>query len=345
MRPATRSALRYGTAGALVLGGTLAVTLSASLAWLRQVGPTTSWAVELVALTPFGLPLAVAGLVAGAVVGVLLRTWSRVPSVLAIAAALPLVVVHAWWLAPLWTGTVPVAATGPRLVVMAQNFEEGDAARLVALARGHDVDVLVLTDVPPWQVEAVKATGIGQVLPHTTLGHGRGSVVWSRFPILRDNLVSEGADSRLVTLDVPGMPPVVVAAVHPTPPYQEGGSRWSTDWQRVLDRLEAEHGTAAGATADPVVVLGDLNATRDHRPMRSLEDMGFRDAGEQLNRGLLPTWPANGKERRLGVPVPAVLALDHVLTSPGLVPADLVISDEAGSDHRALIATLTLPAR
>ena len=341
MQPATRSALRYGTAGALVLGGTLAVALSALLAWLRASGPTRSWALELVALTPVGLPLAVAGLLAGLVVGVLLRSWSRVPTVLATAAALPLIGLHAWWLAPLWTGPVPAASTGPRLVVMAQNFEVGDATRLASLVRDSDVDVLVLTDVPPWQLEAVKGTGIGQALPHSTLGHGTGSVVWSRYPITRDDIVSEGADSRLVTLDVPGMPPVELAAVHPTPPYQEGGSRWSTDWRRVLDRVGAAYDEE---DATPVVVLGDFNATRDHAPMRLLEEMGLRDAGEQLNRGLVATWPANGRERRLGLPVPAVVALDHVLTSPGLVPVDLVTSDAAGSDHRAVIATLTLPS-
>jgi endonuclease/exonuclease/phosphatase (EEP) superfamily protein YafD len=341
VRPATRSALRYGTAGVLVLGGTLAVAISASLAWLRVSGPTTSWALKLVAFTPLGLPLAVGALLAGVVVGVLLRSWSRVPTILATAFALPLVVLHAWWLAPLWTGTIPAASAGPRLVVMTQNFEEGDPGALTALVRENAVDVLVVTDAPPWQVEALKATGLNRSLRHTTLGNGLDSIVWSRFPILEDTLISDGADSRSVVLDVPDLGHVALVAVHPTPPYQEGGSRWSLDWERLLERL----GGAYPAGGEPLVVLGDFNATRDHRPMRELEAMGFRDAGEQLNRGLVATWPVNGKERRLGVPLPAVVPIDHVLTRGDLVPTDMVVSDAVGSDHRAVIATLAPAAR
>jgi hypothetical protein len=229
VRRATRSALRYGTAGALVLGGTVAVVISASLAWLRASGPTTSWALKLVAFTPLGLPLAVGALLAGVVVGVLLRRSGRVPALMATVLALPLVVLHAWWLAPLWTGSVPVASTGPRLVVMTQNFEEGDATELASLVRSRNVDVLVVTDAPPWQVEALKATGLGRSLRHTTLGDDVGSIVWSRFPILEDTSISDGADSRSVLLDVPGLGHLSLVAVHPTPPYQEGGSRWSVD--------------------------------------------------------------------------------------------------------------------
>ena len=332
MTAGRRLARRAATAALL---GALAVALavSALLAVLRTTGPPGRRGIELVALTPLGLPLAGAALV----LALLLVLRSRRLALVAAAAALVVGGLHAWWLAPLYVGASPAAAAGPELVVMTQNFEDGDAAALAALVRRHDVDVLVLTDSPSWQVEEVRAAGLRRALPYTTRDHGNGSVVLSRFRITDDARVSDGGDSRSMVLHVPDLGRVHVVAVHPTPPYQDGGRRWATDWQRILDRLE---GRRHGGGTDPLVVLGDFNATRDHAPVRALEEMGLRDSGEVLNRGVVPTWPANGWEERLGVQVPAVVPLDHVLTGPGLVPVDLVVSDAALSDHRAVIVTL-----
>ena len=43
---------------------------------------------------------------------------------------------------------------------------------------------------------------------------------------------------------------------------------------------------------DADLVVGDLNATPDHAPIRELADAGWRDAAELANEGWLPTWPA-----------------------------------------------------
>ena len=330
---ARRRLARRAATAALLGALTVALAVSALLAVLRTTGPPGRRGIELVALTPLGLPLAGAALV----LALLLVFRSRPLALAAAAAALVVGGLHAWWLAPLYVGGSPAAAAGPGLVVMTQNFEEGDAAALVTLVRRHDVDVLVLTDSPLGQVEEVRAAGLLRALPYTTRDHGNGSVVWSRFRITDDARVSDGADSRSMVLHVPDLGRVHVVAVHPTPPYQDGGRRWTTDWQRILDRLEDQQRTRDGA---PLVVLGDFNATRDHRPVRAMEEMGLRDSGELLNRGVVATWPANGRERRFGVSVPTVLPLDHVLASPELVPTDLEVSDAAGSDHRAVIVTL-----
>ena len=300
-----------------------------------MLAPTSRWGIELVAFTPVGFPAAVLGL-AGALV--LLRRW-RLLGRAVLAVAVGLAALHGWWIAPQLVGAVPQAdPAGPGLVVMTQNLEEGDGEEVVALVQRHDVDVLVLTDTPQDQIQSVVDARISDLLPFTTLGNASGTVVWSRHPISSDALLSDGGDSRVVALDVPGPAEVTLVAVHPTPPYQADGTLWRRDWDQVLARIR----NAYGDTVDgQVLVVGDFNATTDHGPVRSLLGMGLRDVSEQLNSGPSATWPANGKQDRFGITIPPLLALDHVLTSPGLVPTALVLVEDAGSDHLGVIATLT----
>ena len=314
-----------------------AIAVASGLAVTREVAPTGRRGIELVAFTPSGLPTALVALAAGLVL-LLLRRRRAAAAVLPLAVALTLL--HGWWLAPMYVGGVPGADTSAApLVVMTQNFEYGDASALADVVARHQVDVLVLTDATDAGVAAVVATGIGDELTFDTLDNGRGSVVWSRHPITSDTFISDAGDSRVLTLAPPDAPPVTLFAVHPTPPYQEDGTRWATDWGRLLDAIRGPAGDAAR-----VVVAGDFNATADHWPLRQLRDLGVRDVAEQLNAGPVPTWPANGSRDQLGVTVPPLLALDHVLTRGGLVPVDEVVTGDVGSDHRGVIA-IRLPAR
>lgn len=337
------SGVRSGPAAlVLTVVAASACGVAAGLALARATAPSGRRGIELVAFTPTGLPAALVALAAGLAL-LLLRRRSAV-AVLPLAAGLA--GLHAWWLAPMYGGAVPSADTSAvPLVVMTQNFEYGDASALAGLVDRHHVDVLVLTDTTDAGVAAVVATGIGDELPFDTLDNGRGSVVWSRHPITSDAFISDAGDSRVVTLAPPEAPEVTLFAVHPTPPYQDNGAGWASDWRRLLDAI-GEPGSD-GAEKDlgaGLVVAGDLNATADHWPLRELHGLGVRDVAEQLNAGPIPTWPANGTRQQLGVTVPPLLALDHVLTRGGLVPVDEVVTDDVGSDHRGVIATL-LPAR
>ena len=311
----------------------VACAVAALLAFARLDQHVRGREIELVSFTPLGLPLALVALLAA---GLLALRHSRVAP-LVMVACLALACLHAWWLAPLFVGAVPDAAPGDRLVVMTQNLEYGDADQVVAIVEEHEVDVLVLTDSPPGQVEAVQRAGLGIVLPHTTLRDGNGSVIWSRYPITSSTFISDGGESRLVTLDVPEFGELDVVALHPTPPYQENGEKWLEDWSRILDFFSDRYGASVNGN---VLAVGDFNATLDHPPLRVLAERGLRDSAEQLNRGWSPTWPANGLERRAGRPIPTLLTLDHVLTSETLAPTELVVTGAAESDHRAVIVTL-----
>jgi endonuclease/exonuclease/phosphatase (EEP) superfamily protein YafD len=120
-------------------------------------------------------------------------------------------------------------------------------------------------------------------------------------------------------------------AVHPSPPV-DSVAAWQDD-QRVIRR-------AALSRPGPTMVVGDLNATMDHAPLRALVRRGYEDAATAANSGFQPTWPASGVVSRLGVPVPSLLAIDHVLVTGGLRAVRTESFEIKGTDHRALVATL-----
>lgn len=103
------------------------------------------------------------------------------------------------------------------------------------------------------------------------------------------------------------------------------------EWRRELDRL-------AGLVADdprPTVVVGDLNATCEHRALQPVLRR-VRSAAAEVGRARTATWPA-GRSHRLGV------AIDHVLVSAAVGVGSVEILDVPGSDHRAVLARLRRP--
>jgi len=65
--------------------------------------------------------------------------------------------------------------------------------------------------------------------------------------------------------------------------------------------------------------------------MRALLELGLADVAEASGAGWVRTFPASGP----------LLAIDHVLVGTGVEGRTLRAVDVAGSDHLALIATLS----
>ncbi|MET1134262.1 MAG: endonuclease/exonuclease/phosphatase family protein [Aeromicrobium sp.] len=300
------------------------------LALLRVTDPTSRRLIELVSLTPLGVP--VAGVAVLATAWWAFRRRRRTPALLAAAG---LLVLHAWWLAPLYAGARPGSPSSSSFVVLAQNFEYGDPAALVDLVREEGVDVLVLTDVDDARVSELLAAGVEQVLPHAAGVGDNGSVVLSRIPVRRTTLLYEESESRLVDLEAPGIGIVTLAALHTAPPYRPD------DWRADHEQIRTALATLRDDTARAIVLAGDLNATLAHAPVRRLLDLGFDDAAAQVNAGLSPTWPAGGHERRLGVAVPTFAAIDHVLTSPRLMVTAATTPELTNADHLGVLATVS----
>ena len=116
-------------------------------------------------------------------------------------------------------------------------------------------------------------------------------------------------------------------AVHTAAPRNR---RFAARWVRDL----AQVGRWTRAVPAPIVA-GDLNATLDNRPLR--DALGGCVPAVRGVRGLVGTFPAS-LPRWFGIQI------DHVLVPAGTVTDDVAVHDVVGTDHRAVVARLRLPA-
>jgi len=239
---------------------------------------------------------------------------------------------------------VPRALDGPRpaaadsggrpFVVMTTNllFGRADARAVLRLAREHDVDVLSLQELTPEAVEHLDDLGARELLPSRVLhpaARAAGTGLMARRRLRAVAIPRDGEPGQLrAALTLPDGGQLGLAAVHPFPPLSRQSVR---DWRDVLRSLPDP--TAGGR---PNVPVGDFNATLDHRELRRVLDRGYTDAADATGDGLRPTFPA---VRSL-----PPITIDHVLV-PDTIGVRRVRSYAVeGSDHRALIVELALPA-
>lgn len=224
------------------------------------------------------------------------------------------------------------APAGPVLRFVTANLRYGqaDSAAVAELACGH-ADVLTVQELTPELADALSAR-LAPAFPFAVLRPGErasGVGLWSRHPVL-----ASGGDERFqrgfitARVRVPGLPtPTTVVCTHLSPPRSAFG-QWRADIERLgpaLKSLDAD---------GPVVVGCDLNATPDVRDFRDLLRAGYAGGAGQAGAGFLRTHPDD-------LPIPRVVAVDHVLTRGATVTAIRAVR-VPGSDHRALVATVVL---
>ncbi len=272
--------------------------------------------------------------------------WSVIPLVLALIG-------RRWLLAALAALTVAGLAvavlprsladadrgpqTGVRVTVMTSNmlFGNADATELVRLVRDNDVAVLAVQEFSPQAQTNLAAAGLGDLLPYTTLGAeagASGSGLYSRFPLADAAVRRNGAgfNQAYATVRAPGAVAIQVESAHPAAPYAISAlGDWRSD-------LEAQ--PRADPDGAPRILLGDFNSTLDHKPLRDLIAGGYRDAAAATGDGLVGTWgPYDGD------PIPPV-TIDHVLTDERIGVVSTAVHGITGTDHRAIIAEVVLPA-
>lgn len=285
----------------------------------RLLHPASTLGVRLVALTP----LALAAYALAVLLLALPALRRHAAAVLVLLVALAGAGLHAWWLAPLYTGaTPPPSATAEPVTVMTLNVHRGqaDGPGVVAGVSEADVDLLVLTEATPALLADMDAAGLSALFPHRVGAPDEASpetVLLSRTPIAASAPLGDGSRSLSADLTLAGTE-VRVLAVHPSWPADDLAA-WRDDQAGVL----------AAATSGADLVLGDFNATADQQPLRALAGAGLRDVAEVADQGWQPTWPSR--------PWP-VVAIDHVLVGPrlaGLGSRTLRVGD---SDHLAVVA-------
>ncbi|MCW2867707.1 MAG: hypothetical protein JWR20_1895 [Marmoricola sp.] len=250
-----------------------------------------------------------------------------------VAVAVAGLVVHVLVLTPLFTSSSAAGAhgsptAGPTVLTANLEFGQGDPAAVVRAVRRFGVDVAVLEEVTPSSLQRLRAAGLERLLPHRA---GRaspgadGTVVLARWRVRTVRSLDLGNGGYEVR--VAGPHSFTLLAAHTTAPVASS-ARWGGD----LGRLSA----AAAELTGPVVLAGDLNATRDHQPFRRLLDTGLRDAGEEAGSGWQSTWPS----RWLRPWLRPLLALDHVLVSSALRGVRTRTVEVPDSDHVGLVADL-----
>jgi endonuclease/exonuclease/phosphatase (EEP) superfamily protein YafD len=222
--------------------------------------------------------------------------------------------------------------------LMSANLYEGmaDPDPLVRSAR-EQADVVAVQELTPQEADRLSRAGLDTTFPYRWLEarDGPGGVgMWSRFPIETPRRIGGYTFAFLTAhIQVAGVstdPTVVVAHVAGPWPLP------IDDWRRDFDRLPvtlSEVGEQAGAGS--VIVATDLNSTTDMRPFRALLRNGYRDAAGQAGAGIKPTFPADSR-------LPPLVVIDHILTR-NCTATSLRTLKIPGSDHRGLVATISIP--
>lgn len=302
-----------------------------ALTGLRAVGfDQQKHAAAAIALTPYALPAAALL----AVLTLLFRRW-----LLAIVLVLCTVLLAFIVLPRAFVKARPIAV-GAQVRVLSVNllFGRADPAFVVNLVRSTKADVLSLQELTPESVTALAQAGLNQELPFRVLEPADGAAgtgIASRHPLTRIVLgrpPAPGAFAQPAALvNLPGPRSLEIMAVHPRIPVGPEGAQ---PWLRDLGTLPEPR------TEGPARVLaGDFNATLDHSPLRSLLGQGYLDAADQAGAGLTPTWPGVGA----GL-IPPPVTLDHVLVDRRCPVDRFDVFEIPGSDHRAILATLTVPS-
>lgn len=289
--------------------------------------------IDLAAVAPF--------LMAGAVVTVVAFWFARLRVLTGFAVALVLVVASTQ--APLFlVDARPDAVTAVPLVVAQANLMVGhtDPAAVVALVRDNDVEVLTIEELTQTQLDGLVIAGLERFLPYEAAlpaGGAAGTGIWTKRAMTRISVLAASTFRSIVVRTTASTgDPVTVIAAHPRPPINGRAGIWASELRSLDEQLEAR----LLETDDPIVVGADLNASWDMAQFRSLLGDGFSDAAELAGAGITATYPTDTVV--LGVTMPPILALDHVLVR-GADVSRVRVLDLPGSDHRGLLATVLVP--
>ncbi|MDO5534245.1 MAG: endonuclease/exonuclease/phosphatase family protein [Propionibacteriaceae bacterium] len=292
---------------------------------------------------PYGLvlwALAILGFLAGG------RRWTKLWAVPALVA----LIVQVGWARPYWPalpGTPPPAsqttATPPAqtqtLRVLSANVHYGKADPVSAAAAitAADPDVVVLLEASDPFVESPALTAALAALPHrvgrTVPGFAKagredasGTLILSRHPLTEVGQLPSLFDQYVVRVAAEG-PPLTLVAAHPMN-MVTGVGVWQHEGEILREGL-APH------LAEPLIAVGDFNATAEHVTLRRLFDLGLTLGAQEAGGGWHPTYPSE----RDGLP--SLIGIDHVLTNDRVTTTSYETVAVRGSDHRAIVADLT----
>jgi endonuclease/exonuclease/phosphatase (EEP) superfamily protein YafD len=188
-----------------------------------------------------------------------------------------------------------------------------------------DPDVIVLVEIGRWWYEELRKLPAFAPYKYGTSANNSflGDVaVFSRRPTSRLQLM--WAQDRLnCVLDLPlGDVGLRLFCLHSPRPLADTPNLYSEYWQQT-ERMLADQ-------REPLIVIGDFNATQHSLVYERLTSRRLRSAHEDRGRGYATTWPN-------GFHLLPPIRIDQVLLSPQVECVSIVEGLGTGSDHRPLV--------
>ncbi|HEX4019396.1 MAG TPA: endonuclease/exonuclease/phosphatase family protein [Frankiaceae bacterium] len=300
----------------------LACALLLLLEFLRLIG-LDSHAAPLIAVStawPLVTLLGVLVIAGAAVV--------RRPLLGAAAAVMLVLIISAWW--PAWAGEVGAGPKGaPRLRLLALNVEysQDTGAAASRQIRSQNPDVVVLSELSPLTLRHLDLRQYRYSWRRPQSG-AFGQGIWSRWPLEEVSTWSvHGVAMARLTVDTPGGR-IRLYQVHTLAPRGPAARQtWRQQLQQLRKLLSAEQ--------LPVIAAGDFNSSRWDGAFHDLLGGPRHLADASTGRGYFATWPS-------GRSYPPLLPLDHMLVSTGIGVRHFTVLGAVGSDHRAIVADLTV---
>lgn len=245
------------------------------------------------------------------------------------------VALNAWFVVPWYVPDTAEAASDARspdpvrLMLANVLVSNQHSDRLLAAIGDAAPDILVIQEATPAWLTALAP--IESDYPYRLTeprDDAFGIALYSKFPLDRTAVIeSEPAGlPSLVAVALIGSHRLNVISTHAMPPL--GNTNYGVR-NLQLDSIAA----LAARTPRPLVVIGDLNTTMWANHYRRFEaKSGLVNARRGF--GVEPTWPM--------FLVPAMIPIDHVLVSEGVVVTDFGAGPHIGSDHLPIVADVRL---
>jgi endonuclease/exonuclease/phosphatase (EEP) superfamily protein YafD len=245
-----------------------------------------------------------------------------------------------YWL-PVWGKT---GADRVKLLHMNVYAYNQDYARMAAVIRKYDPDIVDIMEYTEEVTVGLEATGALDAYPHRWTGRAHLGL-YSKRPLSRTQLnfvVPEytANNAQLHTQMMIDNEPVTLIIAHPHWPVQHNLERQKQHFDAWI-RDRPTYGKN-------LVIVGDLNTAPWSRNFRRLiRHTDLRDS--QLGFGIQPSWPTYIPPLGLLTPSPWYrpfgIPIDHVLVSPRIRVLKREVGPFMGSDHLPVYVELGLARR
>ena len=259
------------------------------------------------------------------------RRWYLAGAASAVAAF------HLAWVLPDYAPAEDIPAEAreaPSIRLMTANvyFGNDDFSSIAAEIASVDADVVFLQEFGAELEDDLRAQAMEERYPYREIAYENpffGIATYSRLPFVHVETFDAGGRPVVVTTVDVGGKPVRLYNVHATSPGigETLAENWNDGWRTVTNAVEND--------PLPLVLAGDFNMNQHHRWYGKLKQDDLDSCHEERGRGNATTWPQGRKLRPIRI--------DHVFHSPEVFCLSVREGDGHGSDHKPVIAELSVP--